>query len=546
MKNFSSFKFLKKQRNSTTTIQSTKTSKINEILTQYTKYAIKCNDKRKLGEILFTFLFETSFSTFLSKKYQYNENEVVNIELIKSLLNTKLIDINEIKNFLNQTLLHIISEKNLINVCQKLVDFGANCLLEDNYRQTPLLIAAKSNYFELVKILCNSIKLQSQLYMYENFRDYNLIKSQQIYKAAYYACCSNNIEIAEYLFDNFSLYSEQLQFDDNVEIVTSTSSDDDDEKSFQHKIKLKYELNSYTSELNALHVAAYNSYFKVVKHLIKNSKNKTVYINMAINKFRESTPLEEAFKGLLTLNFNYEIDLFTNRRKYLLVAGEYECKKKFKREAELEYKFIINYLIENGAKFSQNFLVNNDFSRISQQIFYGEFKHLNLIHFINCINFLFQYKIDELFQFNPNSLVMVEDEKNQQMKNMSMHDCLNKMFNELLHHLYKIVLKILKDYKHLCIKLYSQLIWILCNEIANGKIKLSSESFFYLKERNYELYESISTKLSNPMSLQQLTYTRIKSSIKNFGIEKVNSLNLPNMLKLNLLPEYNHINLDLF
>ena len=500
-----------------------------------------------MGEILFTFLFNASFSSISFN----NVNSIINIELIKALLETKLISINEIKNFLNQTLLHIFSEKNLINQCKDLIQFGANCLLEDNYRQTPLLIASKSNYFELVNIYCNSLRFQAHhiCSMYDNFEDYNVIKLQQIQKSAYYAACSNNIEIVEYLFENFSLNSEQLQFDSNVEIITFPNDDnnDDYENTSQSKIKLKYELTSGTSELNALHVASYNSYFKIVKHLVEKSKNKGNYINMSINKFRDSTPLEEAFKGLLTLNFNYEIYINTNRRKYVLKKtglNDYEYKKKCKTEAEIEYKNIINYLIENGAKFSQNFLINNEFSRISTQIFYGELKHLNFIHYLNCIQFIFQYKIDELFQFNPSNLIIFEEEKNRHIKTLSIGEFLTKMFNELMNRLYLIILKVLKDYKQLCLNMYSNLAIILCNEIDNGKIKLSLGNFFYLKDRNYEIYDRISVELSNPPSLQQLAYSKIKSSIKNFGIDQVNKLNLPNILKKRLHPEYKHINLE--
>jgi hypothetical protein len=498
-----------------------------------------------LGEILFTFLFNASFSSISFNQTNNSVNELINIELIKSLLETKLVNINEIKNFLNQSLLHIVSEKNLINHCEVLVKLGANCLLEDNYRQTPLLIASKSNYYELVNIFCNSLKFHHISDMYENYEDFNLIKLQQIQKSAYYAACSNNIEIVEYLFEKFSLNSEQLQFDSDVEVVTlpnqySDSNDDDDDS----KIKLKYELTSGTSELNALHVASYNSFFKIVKYLVEKSTNKEDYINLSINKFRDSTPLEEAFKGLLTLNFNYEIDINTNRRKYIVKkkgVNDYEYKKKCKKEAEIEYKKIINYLIENGAKFSQNFLINNEFSRISTQIFYGEFKHVNFIHYLNCIQFIFQYKINELFHFNPSSIF---DNKNKQISISSISDCLTKMFIELLNRLYLIALKVLKDYKQLCLNMYSNLALNLCNEIGYGKIKLNAGNFFYLKERNNEIYNRISIKLSNPSSLQQLAYSKIRNSINNFGINKVDKLNLPNILKKRLHPEYKHINLD--
>ena len=395
--------------------------------------------------------------------------------------------------------------------------------------------------------------------MYKNLDEYNLITSQQIQKSAYYAACSNNIEIVEYLFENFSLYSEQLQYDSNFEVVTIPNDDYDgyydecnnnDKKTNPVKINIKYELTSCTSELNALHVASYNSFFKIVKYLVEKSKNKNDYINMPINKFRDSTPLEEAFKGLLTLNFNYEMDINAYRRKYIhKMAGlmqDYDCKKKSKTEAEMEYKQIINYLIENGARFSQNFLLNNDLTRISTQVFNGELKHLNFIHYLNCLQYILQYKVDELFQFTPHTTVVFEDDKYKQMKQLSMSDCLAKMFDELMNQLYLTILKVLKDYKPLSLIIFSNLAIILCNEINNGKIKLTFANFSYLKERNREIYNLISMKLQSPSSLQQLAYFTIKNSINNFGISNINRLNLPNILKKKLFPEYEHINLDYF
>jgi hypothetical protein len=166
---------------------------------------------------------------------------------------------------------------------------------------------------------------------------------------------------------------------------------------------------------------------------------------------------------------------------------------------------------------------------------------VNFIHYLNCIQFIFQYKINELFHFNPSSIF---DDKNKQISILSISNCLTKMLTELLNRLYLITLKVLKDYKQLCLNMYSNLALILCNEIDYGKIKLNAGNFFYLKERNNEIYNKISIKLSNPSSLQQLAYSKIRNSINNFGINKVDQLNLPNILKKRLHPEYKHINLD--
>lgn len=548
--------------------------------------------------------------------------------LLKSLLNTKLIDINEIHNFLNQTLLHIASERNLIGLCKHLIQYGANCMFEDNYRQTPLIIAAKSNYYELVKLFINSIKLQTQLYMYENYKEYNLIKQQQISKAAYYAVCANNYEIVKYLFETFELNSEQLQFDNHIEIISvadntsnscanSSSSNDSDSDvmsssqgnssssfSFYNcnsnknciKIKLKYESNYYTSELNALHVVCYNSYYQLVEYLIEHSINKANYINMPINKFRDSTPLEEAFKGLLALNLNYEFDVNFNKRRYFTnllgnnsnctngtsTGGgnnnctcnihDYETRRNNKKCQEVRFKQIINYLIENGAKFSTNFLINNDLTKILQQIFYGELKNVNFIHYLNCLKFLFQYKIEDLFQIdNFNCKIRLITSKSEAIKEShnaddttntefdtttttTTSDCyykrqqfyVNKMLNELLSKIYAIILKILKDYKQTCLSYYYNLVVLLINELNNKYIKLDRKVFLCVKERNQDLYETILNKLNNPLSLKQLSYSKIKNSITLFGINKVNKLDLPAMLKSHMVPDYEHIHLEFY
>jgi ankyrin repeat protein len=109
--------------------------------------------------------------------------------------------VNNIKNFLNQTLLHFASENNDIELCTYLLKYGADCLLEDNYRQTPFIIAAKLDSLELLDLFTNEIKKHPK-------QSHNLNK--QIRAASYHACNFGNLRIIKYLFDQFGLHSEDL------------------------------------------------------------------------------------------------------------------------------------------------------------------------------------------------------------------------------------------------------------------------------------------------------------------------------------------------
>lgn len=127
-----------------------------------------------------------------------------------------LIDVNNIKNFLNQTLLHFACENTDIKLCKYLLNYGADCLIEDNYRQTPFTLAAKSNCIELIIMFSESINnryLDTQI----NFNEINASSSKsmrfffsQIRKALYHACECGYIEIIKYIFEKFMLKSDDL------------------------------------------------------------------------------------------------------------------------------------------------------------------------------------------------------------------------------------------------------------------------------------------------------------------------------------------------
>ncbi len=204
-----------------------------------------------------------------------------------------------------------------------MVENSADFLFEDNYRQSPFILAAKRNNLDLIKLF--SALIQKNDLISNNFK--------QIRRATYYACCSGHLEVVKFLFETFNLHSELL-LDDHV-----------------HKNEFKL------SELNVLHVVCYKAQFEIAEYLLNNSKDKQNFINSPINEFRESTCLEEAFKGLLALDFGKKIELNKYGRHVILKSKEREAKKS-------NYESIINLLVENNGKFSRNFIQLNGLSKI--------------------------------------------------------------------------------------------------------------------------------------------------------------------------------------
>ena len=156
----------------------------------------------------------------------------------------------------------------------------------------------------------------------------------------------------------------------------------------EYNIKSNDLIQKYLSELNVLHVCCYKSHYDMVEFLLNNSIDKEEFINRPINEFRESTCLEEAFKGLLALDYGKknELNKSSSRAK--------NVERDFKKS---QYEAIINLLIENNGKFSKDFIKLNGLSKILMQVFSGPNKDLDFVHFLECCKFLFVYKLNEIF-----------------------------------------------------------------------------------------------------------------------------------------------------
>lgn len=185
-RNQSSVIKLKKLRNQT----KYRSNELNAIFKKFGKAPIKntAYDHQKLGEIILEKTID----------FRFQRNNILIVELLKS----NLVEVNNIKNFLNQTLLHFASENNDTQLCTYLLKYGGDCLLEDNYRQTPFIIAAKQDNLELLDLFANEIKKRPKQ------TQHNLNK--QIRAASYHACNFGNLRIIKYLFDQFGLHSEDL------------------------------------------------------------------------------------------------------------------------------------------------------------------------------------------------------------------------------------------------------------------------------------------------------------------------------------------------
>ena len=162
----------------------------------------------QLGELILEKLTEnySSSSHTVSSSKNNNKNRLIILEKLFAL---NLIQVNGIKNFLNQTLLHFASENNDFELCEYLLKNGGDCLFEDNYRQTPLVIAAKGDNLKLVKLFCREIVCEKNL----DLEKFELAAEQNIRVAIYNACDAGNLRIVEYLFNEFDLKSDEVLAD---------------------------------------------------------------------------------------------------------------------------------------------------------------------------------------------------------------------------------------------------------------------------------------------------------------------------------------------
>lgn len=378
-------------------------------------------------------------------------------ELLVTIKNFKILNVNGIKNFLNQTLLHFACENNQVELCKLLVEYEADCTQEDNYLQTPLIIAAKRNFFQIIKIFSESI-------------NENEFKNE-ILRAAYHACCSGNFQIVEHLFAKFDLCTEDL-----VNVKES----------------------SRVSELNPLHVCCNKSYSSIVTFLIMKFRNVasiTKYLNLRFNEYRDSTALEEAFKGFVSLNS-------TSGTNYLDKNVQLETKI-------FDYKNIINFLIENGARFSTNFSVTNGLIKLGSQSFTTSNKDFDFFHFLNCCNYLFKFKIIEIFVFNDKYEMEI-------------------MIDEFIRHSYTICSKVVKDVKPKCFNVFIDLVLSLHH---TGQYYIVKDKLHFLKDKNMDILNFLVDTTRKSLTLKHFCVVSIRNSIPNYGIQKINCLNMPNELR---------------
>lgn len=498
--------------------------KLNEILRANNKTEIKLDNHQSIpGEYLQAQCASSLLDLLLV-------DLSANLDLIQDILDAQIIHVNEIKNFFNQTLLYFATESNDQVVCRLLVSkYGADCLLEDRYRQTPFLLSIRTKQFDLFELFIDNINQQID----------QAHTNKHVLNAAYYASCTDNLEILSYLFDKFELTTNQL-----VSQICFCKSYD----------------------LNPIHVACFKGYSRIVEFFLNHispGTNKSYYLNSSLNEFRSSTALEEAFKGFLMLEFNNELELLpgvyaSNHRLAKSIASRQEKKKGYVR--------IINLLIENEAKFSPNFLIKNGLVNMLAMVFTGPNRDADFAQFLYCISYLFKFKLVEIFSNNEFEALQLnssysESETTETFKldssfrsttSGSASLCstpsslnINYFLEKFLYKVYLNCLKVLKDYKYVCLSYYFN---IVVNLYLSGQFKFQpgcvEKTFWYLKERNTDLYQDLvglfktnvtedtsSTTTNRLFSLKTICCIRIKESIQNFGITKLDSFNIPGFLK---------------
>jgi len=184
--------------------------KLNIIFKKFDKTPIEPYNEN-IGEAIFEKVTQPRNTGKYSVSNHRNQNFIndeINTSLIIELLKLDHVDVNNIKNFLNQTLLHFASENNHLELCEHLLHYGADCLLEDNYRQSPFTISSKSNNLKLIELFCKFIR--SNL---KNDIEYQNKWLKQIRNSINFACYSGNVKIVQYLFDEFDLKSDMFLAD---------------------------------------------------------------------------------------------------------------------------------------------------------------------------------------------------------------------------------------------------------------------------------------------------------------------------------------------
>lgn len=282
-------------------------------------------------------------------------------------------------------------------------------------------------------------------------------------------------------------------------------------------------------------MACYKANTQIVELLLSNAQNVTNIINCPANDFRSSTSLEECLKGFLAL-INENIH---NNRRLVQTYKENHATSK-------EYHKIINLLIENEGKFSKNFVENNGLSRLLAHTFSGQNKDIFFRHFLSCFCFLFRFKLNEIFFYSDKRPDLKSSKLQTYSENLQLNDekkenyeshCkknelelfyqlsdMEKSIDEFLLNVYVISQKVIKDHKKACLNKYIELLFILH---YSGQMKIKLSKLNYLKNKNPEIYKFIDDDLRTPLSLKWHAVIEIRNSIRNLGLTKINSLNIP-------------------
>lgn len=90
-------------------------------------------------------------------------------------------------------------------------------------------------------------------------------------------------------------------------------------------------------------------------------------------------------------------------------------------------------------------------------------------------------------------------------------------------------LKVIKDYKAICLNQYIELALGLH---YSGQVYLNtSNRFDYLIERNNDIYLLFKEVSHKPFTLKTLCTIVLRNAIKNYGANKLSKLNIPHSLK---------------
>lgn len=302
-------------------------------------------------------------------------------------------------------------------------------------------------------------------------------------------------------------------------------------------------------ELNIFHVACFNAHYEVVHYLIEKAIDIQSFINSPINDYRNSTSLEETFKGFLS------VDSEKGQIRDRQALKAYNDTRSLKI---IRFKRIINLLIENNAKFSKNFIQNNGLSKLLTETFSGPSRDTEIVHCLYCFNFLFKYKLREIFFYDIKTSASKSDSLNISIEFDSketypvLDDCkeedilndsrdslelvcklfdLEKTIDEFLLKIYIISQRVVKDHKRSCLNYFIELLFSLH---YSGQLGIQMSKLSYLKEKNIEIYHLIEAKLNRPLSLKSFSIISIRNTIKSFGESKIECLEIPSALKNDL------------